>query len=1754
MIKLPGYDISPDSESIRGCRIYHAIRESDKLPVVIKTHTNDHPSNSEVTHLLREYEIGRQLTHPNVVRYLALERLGHGVAVIEEVAGAIGLDQWLEEHRPTIDQFINIASQLVNAVSAIHQQHIIHKDIKPSNIVINPKTGNVKIIDFGLATLLHQETKELTAPGHIEGSLPYISPEQSGRMNRALDYRSDFYSLGVTFYLMLTGQLPFDDVDPLALIHSKIARIPPSPHSLREQAPKALSNIIMKLMANTAEERYQSATGLKADLIECQQTIKQQQPNNFNLGCHDYYEQFQLPQKLYGREHEIQQLLVLFDSVSNGASELLMVAGYSGIGKTSLVNEIHKPVTQRRGYFISGKFDQLNRNTAYSAVIQAFQSLINQLLGESENELAIWRSKILKMVGPNAHVLIDVIPEVEIVTGPQPEADALGPAETQQRFYNVFRDFLALFATANHPLVIFLDDLQWVDSGSMTLLEKLINDSELHHLFIIGAYRDNEVNPNHQLMVGLDELRQKGGNFLTLLLPPLRLPAIEQYLTDTLHDHSEAVKPLTKLINAKTGGNPFFMNQFMSTLYEDGLLTHQPGSSLWQWNIDDITACDYTDNIIDFVIANQERLPVDTQTALQYAACIGNQFLVSKLALALDVSDREADQSMWPAVRKGLVIPIDQFEERAHSGLHVTAFSVSTKAPYEKYRFIHDRVQQAAYYSIPENDRKPLHLKIGRHLLRELGQEYSGNLLFEIVDHFNIANELIDHACERQQLCKLNLEAGRKAQHNSAFKIAIFYFNAGIQFLQKDAWQTNYRICYDLHYEKAHSKLSIGDPEIEIEQMLKHAKTKLDRIKLYCLKCSQVERGGDPEKTIECAVIALNELGIEFPHKPNATDILHEQLRTKRLTAGKNIDDFFNIKVVSDEETKLAIATLKICASCGYMNAQVNMIHFVGYKMVNFSLTHGNTPKSAYGYTWLGMVLAMNNRYSEAYAYSTLAMRLSEKLPDLASQAETLFSHVVNISWINEPLTDIRMQLKKSSSMAYQSGDLFNSSWAAANIMIFSAYLPISVAMQDDEEAFKTIKRANYDYVIGFNMPHHLMLLQLKNTINHSFPYLDGVNTKTEMVNWLNDNDHKMGLFIFHNSEMILNYILGDVGAAQKSSQLAIDRIGAMPGTIPEVECLFFTLLTNLECGFIQSKSQHSFSHDDFMFQLNKIRSLAGHCPHNFKHMKMMIEGEIARASNEYDHAIRLFEIAIESARNGENIRDEGIANELLAKAYLDMGHPKIAAMYIQEACYVFERWEACTKLKQLNEKYAELLRSYPPPKTPGSQSLVDSSKSRGDMLDLATIVKTSQSTFSEIELDTLLNNLIQNIVENAGAQKGGILLAEEDALRLKAFTTDSSASSPQEKNNQTTVVLDAGGHSNNEKVIDHHMARQVFRTDNEVVIDDAMNCTELSHDEYVQLHKPRSILCMPIRYKGNVKGVLYLENNLTSAAFNKERIAVLDVLLSQAAISIENAKLFEENNKAEEEKRMLVAQVQHSQKLESLGLLAGGIAHDFNNLLCAIVGNAELAACKLDSESPVVKNIKDIQKAAQHATTFTSQMLAYAGRGKLKIESVDLNKMINELCHLLSSSATRKVKIDYLLNELPKIQADVSQVQQVVMNLVTNAADAIRDKSGKAGSITITTTVGNYDTDYLINTYLRTPLPAGEYVCLKVQDTGCGMTQITIDKLFDPFFTTKPNGRGLGMAAILGIVRGHKGAISINSKLNKGTTFKVLFPVMKAS
>ena len=1510
MKAFPGYKITEVVQLGVKSIIYRAVRESDRASVIIKTLHSEYPTVEEITRLRHEYKISSNLKIQGIIKPYSLEKYKNSFAVILEDCGGQSLSHHLADKNINIADFFDLAIQVSKTLGEVHQNQIIHKDIKPSNIIITPDFKEVKITDFSMATRLSREVHQNSNTMVLEGTLAYISPEQTGRMNRDLDYRTDLYSLGITFYEMLTGELPFNSTDPLELIHSHIAVTPVPPHQLNNEVPQMVSSIVMKLLAKNAEDRYQSAFGVKADLENCLNQLQTTgKIEKFLPGQLDKSGQFLIPQKLYGRTKEVADLMASFERVSFGKTEMVLVSGYSGIGKTSVVSEIHKPIVRQRGYFIAGKFDQFKRNIPYAALTQAFESLMQQLLTKSSDELAIWKEKLLSRLGQDGEIIIDVVPSVELIIGSQPDVPQLGPTESQNRFNRLFKEFLNVFAQAEHPLVLFLDDLQWTDLASLKLIQELVTDLDSRYFLLIGAYRDNEVNSTHPLVQTVEKIQQTGAAVHNIIIPCLELISVTELVQDTLGNETENFKSLAELIFKKTGGNPFFITQLLSTIYSEKLLTFDFTVGAWQWDIIEIEAAGIADyNVVELVARNLQKLPEETQQVLKLAACVGHHFNLEYLAIVREKSGSETAADLWEALQAGLILPMSDaykiplVDEESDSQPQSDGDGGASRGQYPiSYRFLHDRVQQAAYSLIPDSQKKQTHLKIGSLLLNSTPASEIAENMFDIVNQLNIGVEFITNQEKRDELANFNLIAGKKAKSSAAYEAALKYFNVGLELLPDRAWQSHYDLIIELHIEALES--SYINTEFErafqlSEVIIARAKNLLEKVKVYELKVIFYFNQNQSQASMDIGLEALKMLGVYLPKQLNKLNIFIGLIRTKLAMKNKRIEDLAELPPMADANK---IAALRILTGMGPPAFVVapDMFPLIVFKMVTLSLKYGNAPLSSVGYANYATIhCAVLGDMDSGYRYGQMAQALLERFQTNLYNSLILLIFNGFVRHWSEHVRESLIGLLEGIQSGLETGDVSNACYCAS---FYSNYIFLSGELLDSVET----KQSQYIQML-VNYKSEFMLdkarvgaqfvlnLQGK-TANPCLLVGEKFNEET-MLPALSASQNNMVIFVVFLCKSWLNYLFKNYAKSAEDARTASNYSEAAMGLMYVPIHNFYYSLALLAVYPIVAKNEQKKHLKKVASLQKKMKHWAVNSPGNYQHKYDLVEAEKARVLGQDEKAAQYYDRAVKGASENKYIHEEALANERAAEFYSANDRNKVAQTYLIDAYYGYIHWGATAKVKHLELEYPLFFPTASVAKSRADEMIISTNytttSSHSSLLDLTTVVKASQALASEIVLDKLLEKLMKMVIENAGAQKGFLLMPKEGKLLIQAAASVECSD----------VAVEQCPKVDPAEVLPITVINYVERTCSDVVLSEAAKEGLFTLDYYIKKHQVKSALCTPILNQSKLVGILYLENNLTTDAFSPTRLEVLKILSSQAAISLENAVLVANLSAAKEQ------------------------------------------------------------------------------------------------------------------------------------------------------------------------------------------------------------------------------------------------------------
>ncbi|MBD2598129.1 AAA family ATPase [Nostoc spongiaeforme FACHB-130] len=1790
LLQLSGYQIL--EQIYRGTRtiVYRAVQTETKRPVVIKVLHQDYPSFSELVQFRNQYTITKNLPIAGIVQPLSLESLGNSYALVMEDLGSISLGQYLQQQPLSLAEMLTLAIQLAEILHHLHQHRVIHKDIKPANILIHPDSKQVQLIDFSIASLLPKETQTIQNPNVLEGTLAYLAPEQTGRMNRGIDYRTDFYALGITLYQLLTRQLPFISEDPLELIHCHIAQVPMSVNQVNPDVPPMVAAIVAKLMAKNAEDRYQSALGLKYDLEHCLSQYKETGTiAEFKLGQRDLCDRFTIPEKLYGRETEVQVLLDAFERVAVGTTELMLVAGFSGIGKTAVINEVHKPIVRQRGYFIKGKFDQFNRNIPFSAFVQAFRDLVGQLLSESDTQLQHWKTQTLAALGENAQVIIELIPELERIIGIQPPAVELSGTAAQNRFNLLFQRFIQVFTIPEHPLVMFVDDLQWADLASLNLIQVLMSESQTGCLLLLGAYRDNEVFATHPLMLTLNGMEKAGVKIHTITLQPLTFTSLNHLIADTLHAPASIVQPLTELVIQKTQGNPFFANQFLKALHQDQLITFNSNAGYWQCNILQVREAALTNDVVELMVQQLQKLPQATQEILKLAACIGAQFDLNTLAIVSQQSPTEVAATLWKALQEGLILPQGDLYKFYLSETQATQHTPQKTL---NYRFLHDRVQQAAYSLIPEKQKQTTHLKIGQLLLHKSANSEREERLFEIVNHLNIGRGFISQPQEREDLAQLNLEAGRKAKTSTAYEAAIAYLSTGIELLPKTAWESHYSLSLALYEEMAEASYLNTDFE-QMEQwanlVLQRAKNLLDTIKVQQTRIMGAKAQGKLLDSLNIGLQVLKELGIEFPQQPTQADIREGYEGTRSHWIDKPPQSLLDLPTMSDSHLLAAMNMLTILTPAAYVTSP-NLMLLLIFKQVELSIKSGNAPVSIFTYGDYGIVLCgIMGDITNGYDFGELALSLLERFQAKSFTGRS--GYVVNtyIKHWKIGLSEIVPCLQAAYRNSLETGDI---EALGCNAVAYCAYAYHQG--QNLTEIVKTMeayRQTIIQYKLAFSLPFQEIYQQTALNLlgETATPYIltGTIFNQEQSLPQLQATNQRTALFYWFFNQSILYYIFAkNYEAIQTSAETAQYLDGVVGMFIVPLYFWFDALIQLAQYTESTPVEERQFILLKVQQHQEKLQYWATLSPVNHQHRWQLIEAERYRVIGKRADAVDAYDRAIAGAKANGFIQDEALANELAAKFYLNWEKEKVAAGYMQEAYYCYSRWGAKAKVADLETNYPDLLRPIlqqaevstsilstlatispltvsPHPSDRKSSSITNINNS----LDFAIILKASQALSSTIHLDELLHQLTQIILQNSGADRCALmLLSETGEWQVRAIATL----------NETQLCAEP---LINNPHIPVKLIQYVKNTQEFVVIDNLETTLPVIGD-YLRQHQPKSLLCLPLLHQGHLIGILYLNNQLTCGVFTQARILILNFLCTQAAISLENARLYQQSQNYAQQLERSQLQVVQSEKMASLGNLVAGVAHEINNPIGFLNGSINNArdyvqdlldyialyqehhpqaattvkqkAKEIDLEfltEDLPKLLNSMKGATDRITSISNSLRTFSRADTEYKVSANLHEGLDStlliLKYRLKANEFRpEIQIIQEFGDLPPIECFPGQLNQVFMNILANAIDMFDEMAQ-------TQSFKELEANPQIIT-IRTEVISNQ-VDIRIRDNGKGMTQEVQKKIFDHLFTTKAVGKGTGLGLSIArqiVVEKHGGRLEVQSQVGQGSEFCIYLPI----
>ncbi|MCP4130285.1 MAG: AAA family ATPase [bacterium] len=1478
MERVPGYEIKERIDDSRAYPLYRAINENSGDRVILRPLQAGFFSYSVITRLKQEYQTINSFNLTGVIKTYDIINYKDGVALIHEDFNGYSLKKEISTGTFDSKAFLNIAIAIAGILGELHRRDIVHKNLHSNNVLVQRAEETVKITGFGISPVMLHESEIKEGLALVDESMLYMSPEQTGRIKKIVDYRTDLYSLGIIFYEMLMGHVPFNSTDPMEIIHSHLARKPLSPVRADPSIPGVISGIVMKLLSKATEERYQNAFGLMADLEECRvRLLAKEKITHFELAEKDNVVKFKIPGKLFGRNEEIRILLSGFERAAVGRCEIMLVSGNAGIGKTALVNEIHKPVAAKKGYFIYGRYEQLGVEP-YSAIIRAFRRLTRQVLSESKEKIMRLKNDLLTALGPNGKVISDVIPGIEPIIGKQPEIGELDAEGSQNRFNHVFKNFVRVIARKEFPIALFLDNCQWADNASLQLLKILVTDPDIKYLFLIGAYRDSEIGESHPTVEVLREIEREHTPVSRMALGPLKVNHVNDSLSNFLGHPREIIFPLAELVHRKTGGNPFFINQFLTTLYEKKLLqfvSYQDGKGKggWQWNIDAVKNVQVTDNVVKLMAEKITRLEENSIEILKICSCIGSRFDLDTVSLILEKTIEETLYDLAEATRE------DILDSRDHL-----------------YMFQHDRIREAAYSLIPEEKKNSLHLKIGRLMLKQINDNDDKDVLYDrifyIVNQMNFGIMLISRQNDKDELAGLNLVAGRKARSSAAYSSQLRYLETGIQLAGEGGWTGNYDLTLALYTEAAEAAYLCGyynKAEALSNVVLEKSGDLLEKVHVYVIKIRLRIAQYQLVEALQTARETLKLLGIRLPRRAGIARGVAELVRTWYTLLGKKIEDLALLPEMEDPY-RLAATRVMLCMGPAALFVEPMLGTIIICKAARLAIKYGNNPWAAFIYTTYGMILCgVLGAINSGYRFGRMGLRLARERKDKRAQARVMELFNFFIRHWKEHLRTGLQPLKDAYRYSLETGDQEYASYSLFNYYVnfFQAGIELPEVQKQFDICCKAIGQLNQELALHWAFQVNQLVLNLIEKPRDPVSLTGELYDEEKMFPIHSKRNDNPALFILHFCKLIQCYIYHEFRSAEKNAIEAKKYLFGSISTFAVSSFYFYETLSLLALyPEVSQLEQRSILIKVANRQL-KIRKWARFAPMNYLHRRFLLEAEKASVLKKDINAARMYDRAIKKARENSFLHEEGLANELAAKFYLLRKKDRIAASYIKDARECYLRWGAKAKVDDIDKRYPLLVTYFdesPYPYETVSPPLGDTIAKNWEALDLSTVMKASQALSGEIVLSKLLVTLMRLSLESAGAEKGFLILEDRGQLLIEA----KGEIDREEVTVLRSIPVDES------KELSASIVNYVARTENTLILHDASNKGDFTNDPYILENKPKSILALSIINQGKLTGILYLENSLTTGAFNDERVGILKILSSQVAISIDNARLYE--------------------------------------------------------------------------------------------------------------------------------------------------------------------------------------------------------------------------------------------------------------------
>jgi len=1614
--------------------------------------------------------------------------------LLAERGGALGVPETLE-----------LAISTVAALAAIHARDVVHCDIRPDNLLVAPDLARVTLIGLGDALVSGDpEPPE----GASTGSLPYVSPEQTRRINQPVDYRSDFYALGVTLFECLAGRLPFARTSAAEMFHCHIARRPPNLVDLAPEVPPALGALVARLLAKVADDRYQSHAGLTHDLQALLELARLGPvPEDFPLGARDVPRRLPAASQLHGRDAAVAALQAALARVADGSLEVLMLAGASGIGKSALIETLRRPALARGGLFTAGKCEQLRR-APYGAPVQALRHALRSLLREPDRRLATWKSRIHALLGTNAAVLAEVLPELPLLLGPLPAVPSVPPRESEHRFRTTLGQMVAALAVPGRPLVLVLDDLQWADLPTLDLIHELTRTAASAPVLIVGAYREGEAPPGHPLQQLLGKLAELPVRLTRERLAPLTEDESAALIVAAIPGGAGEVGPLARIVHAKAQGNPLFIHAFLRALVDQGLLRHDPARGGWWWQSDEIRSARISDNMAALIADRLGALSERTRRTLELAACVGDQFSAEMLAAVARGHAETIGEDLWEAVSAGLILPLTASE------------SLELGTP---YRFAHDRVQEAAHALLSPDERELAHLEIGRGLLAALADPDHDGAVFDVVRHLNAAAARITGAEDRLRLADLNLRAGRRARQATAYSAAAALLRCGLELLPARAWDTAYDLTFALHLEcmaAEHLDARYDDAERRGVPLVAHARTAREKAQIHLLRVGLESSRGENHRALEIGRAGLALLGVDLPRRGNVLVVAGRLAALQVRLLGRSADDIAGLPAMDDPDRRLALDLLMAVAPAAYM-CDTNLFAWVGLRMVSDSLSHGLSGPSAYAFMILGTLMAgVLGRHAYAQVLADAAEAVHRRFPDPFLTARLEFALASYLRCWVRPFSEVCASLERCHALGVQNGDLLYASFCTGNL--------ISALLADSAELERVGRYADsvtefVGRVQGVDGEHLIVAMaQLARTLRGETHELGRFGAETwdlaDFEAGLGDLKTPLTRLHFAMYRAMVAVHFGRPAEAVHHVRVAIPRedLALANGVLGMY--WFYQALAAAARYPDAPRGERSGLRAIVRRALAKLAPCRVCAPHNFAARHELVRALADIIASDDNAALGRLNTAATLAREQRSHQVEAVACELAAKLCRRAGDPVLGRFYVEAAHRAYLRWGATGVARWLRARHADWLDPVP-------ASDVDPSPTRpgGSELDLDAVLRASRALSGEIVLTRLLARLVDILMTSAGARRCFVILPGADGLAVHAL---GDVDRPELEILAAAPLTAAPGLS---AAVVHYVAR----TRQDVVLQDGPAGTHFDGDP--GLERTLSVLCTPLLHQGELLGVVYLDNDLARGVFTASRVEVLRQIAAHVAIAVRNANLYHELDLARQ-------RAVSADRAKSRFLL--NMSHELRTPLNAVMGFAELGEEDLvvgDLES-CGDGLRKIKEAGLRLLRTLTRILELS-----RLESGEL-----EVHH-------RPVALRELFDELTTHVGTLVLASGNTLDVATGpgCADLVSDRSLLATLLTcLLENACRFCRDGKISLLAALDPDDPAFVRLTVADTGIGIPREMLARVFDRFVqvddsaTRTVEGSGIGLTIARGLAARLGGSISVTSELGVGTRFELRLPV----